>query len=191
MGAFSFYPGKNLGALGDAGAVTAREAGHAARVRRLREHGQARKYYHDEEGYTARLDAIQAAFLRVKLRHLDDWTERRRRVARWYDAALADIPEVHRPTKVSYAKHVYHLYVVRVPNRDGLRRHLEKAQIGVGLHYPLPLHLQQAYAQHGYRAGAFPVTERSANMGLSLPMFPELTEAQVARVADAIRAFYR
>lgn len=191
LAAFSFYPGKNLGALGDAGAVTTGDADKATRVRRLREHGQVQKYFHDEEGYTARLDAVQAAFLRVKLRHLARWNEGRRRVAQWYDQALADVPEVRCPTQAPYAEHVYHLYVVRVANRDGLRRHLEEAQIGVGMHYPLPLHLQRAYARHGLKAGAFPVTERSAETGLSLPMFPELTEAHVRRVTDAIRSFYR
>ena len=160
-------------------------------MRQLREHGQAKKYYHDTEGYNGRLHAIQAAFLRIKLPHLDEWTEGRRRAAALYRAALADIAEIRVPTEADYARHVYHLFVIRAERRDALQQHLTAEKIGTGLHYPLPLHLQQAYRSMGLGAGSFPVTERAAETLLSLPMFPELTEAQVDRIADAIRRFYR
>jgi len=190
MTAFSFYPGKNLGACGDAGAVTGTVPEQLDVVRRLREHGQARKYYHDTEGYTGRLDAIQAAFLRIKLRQLPGWIEGRRRAAAWYREALDSIPEVRVPTEAPDVRHVYHLYVVRVERREELRDHLERSGIGTGLHYPLPLHLQQAYAHMGMARGSLPVTERTADTLLSLPMFPELTASQVDRVAEGIRRFY-
>jgi dTDP-4-amino-4,6-dideoxygalactose transaminase len=191
LSAFSFYPGKNLGACGEGGAVGGRDASHRAVVQRLREHGQARKYYHDSEGYNGRLDSIQAAFLRIKLRHLAAWNEGRRRVAVWYREALADIVEVELPLEAPYGVPVYHLFVIQVPRRDDLQRHLTAAQIGSGLHYPLPLHLQKAYEHLGISRGALPVTEEAADRLLSLPMFPSLTQGQVARVADAIRGFFR
>jgi dTDP-4-amino-4,6-dideoxygalactose transaminase len=193
LGCFSFYPGKNLGSLGEGGAVTGGggEAGLLETVRQLREHGQSSKYIHDTEGYNGRLHALQAAFLRIKLGHLDAWNAARQRVARWYAAALADVADVVLPEVASYAEHVFHLYVIRTPARDALREHLAAEGIGTGLHYPRPLHLQQAYAALGYREGSLPVTERAAAQCLSLPMFPELTEAQVERVADAVRRFYR
>lgn len=191
MAAYSFYPGKNLGACGEGGAVVARDAGRLEPVRRLREHGQSKKYYHDSEGYNGRLHAIQAAFLRIKLRHLDNWTEGRRRAAAWYRAALTGIPEIQVPVEADGLRHVYHLFVIRADRRDELQQHLTNERIGTGLHYPLPLHLQRAYQPMGLGAGAFPVTERAAASLLSLPMFPELTESQVDRVADAIRRFYR
>lgn len=191
MAAYSFYPGKNLGACGEGGAVVAREPGRLEPVRQLREHGQSKKYYHETEGYNGRLHAIQAAFLRIKLPHLDGWTEGRRRAAALYRAALADITEIRVPAEADYARHVYHLFVIRAERRDELQQHLTAEKIGTGLHYPLPLHLQQAYRSMGLGAGSFPVTERAAASLLSLPMFPELTEAQVDRIADAIRRFYR
>ena len=191
LAGFSFYPGKNLGALGEAGATVGNDAARLDTVRRLREHGQSRKYYHEIEGYNGRLDAIQAAFLRIKLRHLLEWNEGRRRVAAWYREALAGISEVRLPVEAPYAKHVYHLFVIQADRRDELQAHLTTRKIGTGLHYPLPLHLQTAYRHLGLTRGAFPVTEAAAGSILSLPMFPELTEAQVGRVADAIRSFYR
>ncbi len=191
LAGFSFYPGKNLGACGDAGAVTGRDATQLEAVRRLREHGQGQKYYHDTEGYTGRLDAIQAAFLRIKLRHLAEWVEGRRRAAAWYREALAGIPQVEVPVEAAWARHVYHLYVVRAERREALQTHLGKLGIGTGLHYPLPLHLQKAYAAMGFKAGSFPVTERISDRLLSLPMFSELTQPDVGRVADAVRSFYR
>ncbi|OLC75131.1 MAG: erythromycin biosynthesis sensory transduction protein eryC1, partial [Gemmatimonadetes bacterium 13_1_40CM_4_69_8] len=191
LAAFSFYPGKNLGACGEAGATVGNDLARLDVVRQLREHGQAKKYYHDSEGYNGRLDAIQAAFLRIKLRHLPAWTDGRRRAATWYREALADVAEVHLPTEARYARHSYHLFVIRAERRDALQAHLTQEQIGTGLHYPRPLHLQNAYRGMGLRKGAFPITERTAATCLSLPMFPEITESQVARVADAIRRFYR
>ncbi|MGE3527095.1 MAG: DegT/DnrJ/EryC1/StrS family aminotransferase, partial [Gemmatimonadales bacterium] len=191
LAGFSFYPGKNLGSCGEGGAVTGGDPGLLARVRRLREHGQSRKYHHDEEGYNGRLHAIQAGFLRVKLRRLAGWNEGRRRAADWYREALGDIAEVRLPVEAPYATHVYHLFVIRCPRRDELQRHLAACRIGTGLHYPLPLHLQPAYQGLGYARGQFPVTEAAADTLLSLPMFPELTQDQVGFVADAIREFYR
>lgn len=191
MAGYSFYPGKNLGACGEGGAVVAREAGRLEPVRQLREHGQSKKYYHETEGYNGRLHAIQAAFLRIKLRHLDAWTEGRRRAADRYRDALAGIDEIRVPEEAGYARHVYHLFVIRAERRDELQQHLTGEKIGTGLHYPLPLHLQHAYEHMGLGEGSFPVTERAAASLLSLPMFPELTDAQIERVADAIRRFYR
>jgi len=190
LGCFSFYPGKNLGSLGEGGAVTGTEPALLETVRRLREHGQSSKYVHETEGYNGRLHAIQASFLRIKLAHLDEWNARRQRVAAWYRAALGNSPELLLPEAAPHSEHVYHLYVVRTLVREKLREHLQAEGIGTGLHYPVPLHLQQAYATHGHRKGSFPVTERAAAQCLSLPMFPEMTESQVGRVADAVRRFF-
>ena len=190
LGCFSFYPGKNLGSLGEGGAVTGAEPALLEAVRRLREHGQSSKYVHATEGYNGRLHAIQAAFLRIKLARLDEWNAARQRVAAWYRAALGNIPELVLPGAAPHSEHVYHLYVVRTPAREQLRELLQAEGIGTGLHYPVPLHLQQAYAAQGHREGSFPVTERAAAQCLSLPMFPEMTEPQVGRVADAVRRFF-
>jgi dTDP-4-amino-4,6-dideoxygalactose transaminase len=190
MAAFSFYPGKNLGACGEGGAITGDKAVQMAHLRQLREHGQSRKYYHDIEGYNGRLDAIQAAILRIKLRHLPSWNDGRRRVAALYNDALSDVSEIRLPTEASDARHVYHLFVVRTERRDDLQVYLAKHQIATGLHYPLPLHLQNAYAARGWKRGDFPVSEHAAEHGISLPMFPELTEPQIERVANAIRSFF-
>jgi dTDP-4-amino-4,6-dideoxygalactose transaminase len=190
LGTFSFYPGKNLGACGEAGAVTGSHAEALATVRRLREHGQVTKYYHDSEGFNGRLDALQAAILRIKLRHLAEWNEARRRAAGWYRAGLSGIDDLTLPTEAAYATHVYHLFVVHTPERERLQAHLGQHGIGTGLHYPLPLHLQRAYAGMGYRAGQFPVTESAAGTLLSLPMYAELSEAQASHVIDTIRAFF-
>jgi dTDP-4-amino-4,6-dideoxygalactose transaminase len=191
MAGFSFYPGKNLGACGEAGAITAQKQEHADRIKQLREHGQAKKYYHDIEGYNGRLDAIQAAILRIKLRRLNEWNDARRRAAAAYVEALKDLPEIMLPVEEPFARHVYHLFVIRTDRRDELQQHLGKRQIGTGLHYPLPLHLQKAYADRGWKRGQFPVSEQAAERLLSLPMFPELTESQVDRIASEIRAFFR
>lgn len=191
LAAWSFYPGKNLGSCGEGGAVTGSDSALLDVVRRLREHGQARKYYHDIEGYNGRLHAIQAGFLRIKLRHLAGWNDGRRRAAQLYRQALGDIPQVQVPVEADYSRHVYHLYVIQAERRDALQEHLTRLGIGTGLHYPLPLHRQKAYSHLGYAEGSLPVTERVARKILSLPMFPELTEAQIDRVAQAIRSFYR
>jgi dTDP-4-amino-4,6-dideoxygalactose transaminase len=187
--AFSFYPGKNLGACGEGGAVTTNDEQVAKVVKMLREHGQAQKYYHDMEGYNGRLHAIQAAFLRVKLRHLDAWTEGRRAAAARYAELFAKVPGVIVPHEPDYSRAVYHLYVIRAEDREGLGEHLKKLGIYTGLHYPVPLHLQTCYRGWGYGAGSFPVTESVASSILSLPMFPTLTAEQQQRTVDAIAAF--
>ncbi len=188
--AFSFYPGKNLGACGEAGAVTTNDEAIAERVRMLREHGQRSKYYHDAEGYNARLDAWQAAVLRVKLPHLDAWNAGRRAAAGWYREALAGIDGVDAPFEPDWAEGNYHLYVIQAEDRDRLREYLATVGIGTGLHYPLPLHLQRAYEHMGIERGALPVAESLAERLLSLPMFPGLSEEDVGYVADHVRHFY-
>jgi dTDP-4-amino-4,6-dideoxygalactose transaminase len=191
LACWSFYPGKNLGSCGEGGAVTGGNGDRLDVVKQLREHGQSRKYYHDREGYNGRLHAIQAGFLRVKLRRLAEWNEGRRRAAALYREALEGVSGIRLPVEPAYARHVYHLYVIRAERRNQLQEHLSRLGIGTGLHYPLPLHRQKAYSHLGYGAGSFPVTERAADEILSLPMFPELTAEQVERVADGIRTFYR
>ena len=188
-GAFSFYPGKNLGACGEAGAVTTDDEQVARTIRMLREHGQAQKYYHDLEGYNGRLDAIQAAFLRIKLRRLDEWNAQRRSAAARYDEILADVSEIVTPFAAPTSKSVYHLYVVRTKDRDALAEHLKTNGVHTGLHYPLPLHLQKCYRDWGYPEGSLPVTERVAREILSLPMFPGLSEEQQQQVGAAIETF--
>jgi len=186
--AFSFYPAKNLGAMGEAGAVITRDAGLAERCRLLRDHGQRERYVHvTGEGGNARLDALQAVVLSAKLKRLDAWNDARRRAARGYDDRLAGL-ELVVPREMPYAHHVYHLYVVQAGSRDRVRRCLEQAGIATGLHYPIPLHLQPAYAGLGLAKGSFPASERVAARALSLPMFPHLTEAQQDRVAAALQA---
>jgi dTDP-4-amino-4,6-dideoxygalactose transaminase len=187
--AFSFYPGKNLGACGEAGAVTTNDAQLAKKIRMIRDHGQARKYYHDMEGYNGRLDAIQAGFLRVKLNHLEDWNEQRREHAQAYHALLDQAPGIVVPQEASWGRSVYHLYVVQVADREGLMAYLNTQNIGTGIHYPIPLHLQNAYLHLGYKEGDFPVTERVAKQIVSLPMFPQMTSTQRERVAHEVRAF--
>ena len=188
--AFSFYPGKNLGACGEAGAVTTNDPEMAQAIRRLRDHGQAKKYYHDIEGYNGRLDAIQAGILSVKLKHLPEWTEGRRAAALRYRQLLSVSGAAEMaPFEPDWAKAVYHLYVVRVTGREDLMQYLAEHGIGNAIHYPVPLHLQKAYDCLGYRAGSFPVTERVAPEIVSLPMFPQLKPEQQARVVDAVLAF--
>lgn len=188
-GAFSFYPGKNLGACGEAGAVTTDDEQVARTIRMLREHGQVQKYYHDLEGYNGRLDAIQAAFLRVKLRHLDTWNDQRKAAAGRYDALLAGMPGVVTPFQAPTSKSIYHLYVIRTNDRDGLGAHLKAAHVQTALHYPLPVHLQKCYSAWGYQKGSLPITERVAGSILSLPMFPGLTVEQQDRVAASMSVF--
>ena len=189
-GCFSFYPGKNLGALGEGGAVVTNDGTVAQKIRMLRDHGQSRKYYHDLEGYNGRLDAIQAAALRVKLKRLTDWNNARRAHAALYGSLLSDIAEVTVPHEADYGQSVYHLYVIHVPRRDELQAFLSEKGIATGLHYPLPLHLQKAYAGNGYRKGDFPVAESAAERLLSVPMYPHLQQAQIEYVCDAIKEFY-
>jgi dTDP-4-amino-4,6-dideoxygalactose transaminase len=188
--AFSFYPGKNLGACGEGGAVTTSDAGLARKVAMLRDHGQSKKYYHDMEGYNGRLDALQAGILRVKLRHLPRWNEQRRESSRIYDELLAPMGgSVVPPYQSGSSKSVYHLYVVRTPYRDELQKYLGDAGVGTGIHYPIPVHLQGAYASMGWKKGAFPVTEEVAEQILSLPMFGGLKVQDQQRVGEAISEF--
>jgi dTDP-4-amino-4,6-dideoxygalactose transaminase len=185
--AFSFYPGKNLGACGEAGAVTTNDAELAKKMRMLRDHGQAQKYYHDMEGYNGRLDAIQAGILRVKLKHLPAWTEGRRAAAARYRELFADADaKVGLPYEPDWTKAVYHLFVVRTQERDELMKQLASAGVGTAIHYPIPLHLQNAYSELGYAQGEFPVTERVSREIISLPMFPQLQADQQSRVASGV-----
>jgi dTDP-4-amino-4,6-dideoxygalactose transaminase len=187
--AFSFYPGKNLGACGEAGAVTTNNEAMARTIRMLRDHGQSQKYYHDMEGYNGRLDSIQAGILSVKLRHLDDWNRERNRIAQQYNRAFSMLEGISIPDCASWARPVYHLYVIRVADRDALQRHLSEANIGSGIHYPIPLHLQKAYANLGYTRGDFPVSEVAASQILSLPMYPQLKSDMQSRLLQSITEF--
>jgi dTDP-4-amino-4,6-dideoxygalactose transaminase len=185
--AFSFYPGKNLGACGEAGAVTTGEEAIARTVKMLRDHGQAKKYYHDIEGYNGRLDSIQAGILRVKLQHLSKWNQSRREHGRRYNELFAAIEtNIVTPFESPRSKAVYHLYVLQVENRENLQSDLAKENIDTGIHYPVPLHLQKAYSSFGYQRGAFPVCEKAAERIVSLPMFPGLTESDQKRVVSAV-----
>ena len=185
---FSFYPGKNLGACGEGGAVTTDDETLAQRVRMIRDHGQNKKYHHLIEGYNGRLDALQAAILRIKLPHLRKWNEDRRRAAENYNDLLKEVGGVKAPSEPEWSRGVYHLYVVRVQQRDEVQRHLSELNIGTGLHYPVPLHIQKAYEHLGYSQGDFPVTEQLARELLSLPMFPHIQKDQQARVVEALAA---
>jgi dTDP-4-amino-4,6-dideoxygalactose transaminase len=187
---FSFYPGKNLGACGEGGALVTNNAEFAKRARSLREHGSAVRYYHDEVGFNYRMEGIQGAVLGIKLKHLEKWTHERQRVAKRYAELLADTP-LQLPHQADFAESVWHLYVVRHPRRDELKKHLEANGVGCALHYPLPLHLQKCYASLGHKAGDFPSAEKAGRECLSLPIFPELTEAQIQRVAAVVRDFWR
>jgi dTDP-4-amino-4,6-dideoxygalactose transaminase len=184
--AFSFYPGKNLGACGEAGAVTTDDQEVAERIRMLRDHGQTKKYYHRIDGYNGRLDAIQAGILGVKLRHLSQWNSQRRACAEIYRQLLRSADELVLPLEPFGSRANYHLYVIRIRNRRELQAHLAMAGIGTGIHYPVPLHLQEAYRTLGYCSGDFPVTERSAAEILSLPMYPQLKYTEQERVAGSV-----
>ncbi len=191
MTGFSFYPGKNLGACGEGGALVTASAEYDASARSLRDHGSRVRYHHDEVGYNYRMEGIQGAVLAVKLKHLAAWNAARRRIAHRYHELLAPAAAagLRLPHEAPWAESVYHLYVVRHPARDRLKDHLAARGIGTALHYPLPLHLQKCFADLGYKAGDFPVAERAARECLSLPVYPELTDAQVDYVAAAIREF--
>ncbi|MGH7319897.1 MAG: DegT/DnrJ/EryC1/StrS family aminotransferase [Candidatus Rokuibacteriota bacterium] len=188
-GAFSFYPTKNLGAYGDAGLVVTGDTELASRLRRARNHGQARKYEHVEYGWTSRLDEMQAAILRAKLRHVDEWTEARRGIAARYAAGLASCP-VTLPPNPANARHVFHQYTIRAPERDALAKHLAGADIGTACHYPLPIPGQPMFRELGYDGTVCPNAWTASQEVLSLPCFPELTDEEVDAVVDAIRAFF-
>ena len=186
MGCFSFYPGKNLGAYGEGGLVVTNHAEHAHAVRLLRNWGEERRYHHQLRGYNYRMEGLQGAILGVKLRHLEAWTEARRAHATRYAKLLAG-SEVQAPREMPYARHVFHVYAVRAPQRDALQKSLLAAGVQTGIHYPIPVHLQPAYADLGYKAGDFPVSEKLAGEVLSLPLYPEMTDAQLEEVAAAVR----
>lgn len=186
LACFSFYPGKNLGAYGDAGAVTGNDEALLAKVRLLRDHGRTTKYEHEVFGFSARLDALQAAILRAKLPYLEAWTEARRAHARVYDELLAETG-VTTPCEAPDARHVFHLYAIRTPRRGAMLEHLQAKGIGTGVHYPVPLHQQPACIKEGYGGVSLPVTERVASEVVSLPMYPELTREQIEYVARAVR----
>ncbi len=189
VGCFSFYPGKNLGAFGEGGAIVTQDEDIAQKIRMIRDHGQRKKYLHDLEGYNGRLDAIQAGVLRIKLKRLDDWNRARRKNAAYYNKFLSEISSVTLLTEAEFTDSVYHLYVILVNDRDKLQKFLDSKGIETGLHYPLPLHLQKAYEHLGYKKGAFPVTENIADHLLSLPMFPELTQDQIEYVVQSIKEY--
>ena len=188
--AFSFYPGKNLGACGEGGAVVTNDEAIAQEVRMLRDHGQKTKYYHEKEGYNGRLDAIQAGFLRVKLKYLDEWNEKRRKCAYRYNKMLADVDNVITPHEPPWVRPVYHLYVIRTQKREELQRHLLRNDIATGLHYPVPLHLQKAYKSLGYNMGDLPLSEKMSQEILSLPMYPELEIHQQKKIVSSIKEFF-
>lgn len=185
-GCFSFYPGKNLGAFGEAGAVVTNNFLLQEKIRMLRDHGQVRKYHHKMVGWNCRMDGIQAAVLSVKLPHLERGNELRRAHALQYDQALARTEGIVTPRKAAYARHVYHIYAIRTQERDEVMRLLEEKEIGCGVHYPIPVHLQEAYRNLGYERGTLPVTEKAAEEFISLPMFPELTLTQITLVAETV-----
>lgn len=187
-GCFSFYPGKNLGAFGEAGAVVTNDDFLAEKIRILRDHGQARKYHHSMIGWNCRMDGIQAAVLRIKLRYLDRGNELRRAHAAYYTNAFRGMEGIIPPIEGEQRKHVYHVYAVRVPERDEFIRQLETAGIGCAIHYPIPVHLQDAYQHLGYARGAFEISEQTSDAFVSLPMFPELTKEQREAVVNAVAA---
>ena len=196
---WSFYPGKNLGAYGEAGAVMTNDDELARKFKMMRDHGSEEKYTHVVFGHNYRMEEIQGAVLGVKLKHLHHWTEGRRRVAEKYRELLWDLSSIKLPMEMKYAKHVYHLFVIQVDGdlvdarkeRDALKRFLQEREVGTGLHYPIPLHLQPCFGSLGYGRGDFPVSEELADRGLSLPMYPELTDDQIEYVASSIREFFK
>ncbi len=190
IGTFSFYPSKNLGGYGDGGMMVTQDDALARRLQRLRTHGGLKQYHHEEVGYNSRLDALQAAVLRAKLPHLAAWSARRRENAAYYDAALADVPEVRTPYVDPANESIYNQYTLRCERRDELQAHLKARGVGCYVYYPLPLHLQPCFAYLGYREGQFPESERAAAEVLSLPIYPELTRDQLDEVVGAVRAFY-
>ena len=186
-GCFSFYPGKNLGAYGEAGAVVTNNQELSGRIKMLRDHGQKEKYYHSAVGWNGRMDGFQGAVLSAKLKHLDEWNASRRKNAELYNELLSGAESITTPVELDYAKHVYHIYAIRTENRKGLMDALAGEQIACGIHYPIPLHLQEAYRSLGYQQGDFPVAEKLASQQVSLPMYPELASEQISYVAQKIK----
>lgn len=190
IASFSFYPGKNLGAFGEGGAVTTNDEELAYRIRMHRDHGSSEKYLHDTFGHNYRMDAIQGAVLGVKLKYLPAWTDKRRNAANKYNELLKDVKEIKLPVEMPYAKHVYHLYVIQTSRRDKLRNYLNENGISTGLHYPVPVHLQKCFKHLGYKTEDFPVAENLAETCLSLPMFPDLSDAQIGYTCEKIKEFF-
>jgi dTDP-4-amino-4,6-dideoxygalactose transaminase len=188
---FSFYPGKNLGAYGEGGAVTTNDDQLDTKFRMLRDHGTLQKYDHEVFAHNYRMEGIQGAVLGVKIKYLQEWTDQRRRVAARYNKLLKGVADIVLPKEMEYAKHVYHLFVIQTTRRNDLQKYLTEKGVGTGLHYPIPLHLQKCFAGMGYKKGDFPVSERLSDRGLSLPMFAELTDNQIEYVADSIRDFFK
>lgn len=193
---FSFYPGKNLGAYGEAGAVTTNNSELTEKIKMMRDHGMKQKYYHDSFGHNYRMEGIQGAVLGVKMDYLDQWTERRRKVADQYRELLDDIEQIILPIEMPYAKHVYHLFVIQVKEggseqRDNLANFLSENEISTGLHYPIPVYMQKCFDYLGYKKGDFPVSEKLSSRGLSLPIFPELNYGQVEYISDKIKSFFQ
>jgi len=190
-GAFSFHRSNNLGAYGEGGMVVTKDRHIATQVQMLRDHGRSGKYQHVVMGTNSRLDELQGAVLRVKLRHLDEWNTMRRALAAEYNRQLFSTEEIARPTERAYAEHVYHLYVIRTPDRDGLAAWLRRHNVATGVHYPIPIHLQQAWLVAGYSGGSLPVTEASSQEILSLPMYPELTVDQIHYICQSVKDYFR
>lgn len=186
----SFYPGKNLGALGDAGAATTSNAEVAGRIRRLRNYGSDKKYFNEEIGFNMRLDEVQAGFLSIKLKYLNEWTRQRQQIASWYDEALKGTGDIILPQTANGSTHVYHIYMIRTRKRDQLQKHLNENNIGNLIHYPIPPHLQKAYQPLGFHKGDFPIAEEIAGTCLSLPLWPGLKEEEVNEVAEKINQFF-
>jgi dTDP-4-amino-4,6-dideoxygalactose transaminase len=187
--AFSFYPGKNLGAFGEGGAVTTNSEAMAVKIKALRDHGSREKYFYDYIGHNYRMSAFQGAVLGVKTRYISQWNDRRRKAASKYNGLLSDLP-IELPVEDADVRHVYHLYAVHTPERDSLRKFLGDREVASGLHYPLPLHVQKAYSYLGYKTGDFPVSEWNSSNNLTLPMFPDITENQQNTVAETIRSYF-
>jgi dTDP-4-amino-4,6-dideoxygalactose transaminase len=190
IGTFSFYPGKNLGAYGEAGAVITNNEKLYEKMLRYRQHGAVVRYIHDIEGHNYRMEELQGAVLNVKMKYIEKWTNGRRYVAKRYRELLKDVKDLKLPVEMPYAKHVYHLFEIRVPDREKLAKYLTEKGIDTGLHYPMPLHLQAAYKYRGYREGDFPVAEKCCREILSIPVFPEMNDVQIEYVAKSIRDFY-
>ncbi len=191
VASFSFYPGKNLGAFGEGGAVTTNDDELAQKFRMLRDHGSMKKYYHEYYGHNYRMEGIQGAVLGVKLKYLEDWTKKRRLAAKKYCGLLKDVRQIGLPQEMSYANHVYHLFVIQTKDRDKLQKFLNENEVSTGLHYPIPLHLQKCFEHLGYKKGDFPETEKLADECLSLPMFPDLTDEQIEFACGKIIEFYK
>jgi len=188
LGCFSFYPGKNLGAYGEAGAIVTNNEQFNQRMRMLRDHGQSKKYFHDVIGWNARMDGIQAAVLNVKLNHLSKWNEARRTNAEYYNHFLNDMRAIKTPKVMKYNKHIYHVYAVRVQSRNSVIEHLKEKGIGCLIHYPVPVHLQQAYGTFGFKNGSYKISEMCSDELMSLPMYPELSRDQIEYVADSLKS---